>query len=243
MRGSFSEGETNVSWLLRTAYQLRYHEFAGWALDRWLATFALAAALLVWLFGRQSLGRPVWFLAGLLLLVGLAVLVLRRWAAARMYVVFRPQPTLPAPPGRPLDPTGKVSLHATGAFEVEGRQHFFADLLAYWRTFATREHAVMAIIHPSRYLLVGATPGQDLGMWYIFFQPAMRTAVTAGELAWGRQCRPALEVRYQLPSARKPPAWRRFLRRPAAEGRPRVVYLAFDDQPSLQQVWADLLAD
>jgi hypothetical protein len=232
-----------VSRLLQAAYQLRYHMFAGWALDRWLATLAVAAALLVWLSGRQPLDWPAWLFGGLLLLAGLVLLVLRRWAAGRMYLVFLPRAGLPAPAGEALDPTDKISVRVTGEFEVEGKRQFFADLLAYWRTFTTREHTVMGIRHPSRYLLVGATPGQDIGMWYMFIQPAMLIAVTAGQLAWGGLCRPALEVCYEIASAGKPSGWRRLLRRRAPAGARRVVYLAFEEQPALLRVWADLLAD
>ena len=45
-----------MSRLLRIAYRLRYHEFAGWALDRWLMTLAFAAGLLIWLAGRRDPG-------------------------------------------------------------------------------------------------------------------------------------------------------------------------------------------
>ena len=232
-----------MSRLLRTAYQLRYHAFSGWALDRWLATLAFAAALLVLLSGPQHMGWPARLFGGLLLLAGLALLVLRRWAAARMYVVFRPHPGLLAPAGEPLDPTDKISLHVTGEFEVEGKRHFFADLFAYWRTFATREHAIMAIRRPARYLLIGAAPGQDMGMWYVFIRPALLTSVTAGELAWGGLRRPALEVCYRPASAEKPSGGRRLLRLRAPQGERQVVYLAFEEQPALLRVWADLLAD
>ncbi len=232
-----------MSRLLRIAYQLRYHSFAGWALDRWLATLLVVAALLVWLAGRQRTEWPDWSLAGLLLLAGAAVLALRRWAAGRMYVVFLPDAGSPVPGGQALDPAQKIALRASGEFEVEGKQRFFADLFAYWRTFATREHAVMAIRPRSRYLLLGRAAAEDLGMWYIFIQPPMLTAVSAGELAWGGRCRPALEVRYRLPSAGRQAAWRRLLGRPAPDGERRLLYLAFNDQPARLRVWADLLAD
>jgi hypothetical protein len=232
-----------VSRLLRTAYQLRYHVLAGWALDRWLATLAFAAALAVLLSDLQHVGWPARLFGAVLLLAGLALLVLRRWAAVRMYVVFMSDRALPAPSAEALDPTDKISLQVTGEFEVEGKRHFFAHLLAYWRTFATGEHAVMAIRRPSRYLLVGAAPGEDLGMWYIFIRPAMVVSVTAGELVWGRLRRPALEVCYQPASAEKPSGWRRLLRLRTPQSKRRAVYLAFEEQPSLLRVWADLLAN
>jgi hypothetical protein len=232
-----------LSRLLRTLYQLRYHEFAGWELDRWLATLTIGAGLLVWLIGRSDPGPTAMLESATLALVGIAVLLLRRWAAGRMYVVFRPQPECPAPSGLALDPTDKISLRVTGEFEVEGKQHFFADLLAYWRTFATREHAVMAIQHASRYLLLGSMPGRDVGMWYIFFQPAMLTGVAPGQLIWGGQGRLALRVSYNLPLTVQPSLLRSLLRLPVETSERRLVYLAFDDEPGRSQVWADLLAD
>jgi hypothetical protein len=232
--------------LLRVAYRLRYHRFAGWSLDRWLVTLLLLAACLSLLLGRSRMPASqfggadslwgLWLTAAGCAFLALAVLAMRAWAAQRMYMLFTRRPD-PPPSGRALDPTEKVLLHATGQFEVEGKSHFFADILAYWRTFATREHAVMAIVHASRYLLLGTIPGEDLGMWYIFFRPEMLRSVVAGELRFGSVRRPALLVTYQ-PALSGAGQGRRGTKASPLQS----VYLAFDDPAARSCVWADLLA-
>jgi hypothetical protein len=159
-----------------------------------------------------------------------------------MYLIFTAQPELPVPAGQALDPADKIALHATGQYEVEGKSHFFADLLAYWRTFATREHAVMAIVHESRYLLFGTMPESDIGMWYIFFKPRDIRSVAAGQLTYGAQHRPALAVSYLGPPGPSPSGLRRlFSKAPTREK--MTAYLVFDDEAGRACVWADLLAD
>jgi hypothetical protein len=229
--------------LLRAAYQARVHRLAGLALDTWLVLLAWGAALLMLLYNWRALGPVDLALMALLLLAGAAVLWLRGWAARRDYVIFTPAAGVTAPTSAALDPDHKLLLRATGLFEVEGKSHFFADMTAYWRSFATREHAVMGILSASRVLGAATLPHRYAGMWYIFFQPEMQRTVQAGALAFGRAVRPALRVVYQcLPDDGGRTLVQRLRRQPA-EGRRATVYLAFDDEASRSAVWADLLSD
>ena len=224
--------------LLKIAYQLRHHCLGEWPLDRWAVTLALIAAAIIplrWLL----LDRPQTLLAwaSLVLLVGAAigVSILRHWAARRGYVAFELQSDLPLPAPRRLDPADKVAVYPTGRFEVEGKSAVFADLLAYWRSFASREHTIMAIVRPSRFLLLGKTAARDIGMWYVFFTPGMITAITLGTIAFGRTRRSGLHVTYRFTppaSGRKPP-------QPISQ----VLYIGFSDEIARQAVWADMLAD
>jgi hypothetical protein len=94
---------------------------------------------------------------------------------------------------------------------------------------------VLAIVHRSRFLLLGSVGERYLGMWYVFFTPAMIEAITPGPVAFGAAPRPGLRVAYRFTSpaaGRKPAA-------PVA----RLVYLVFADETARAQVWADLLAD
>ena len=179
----------------KLAYQIRHHRVGGWALDRWAVTLAWGASALI-LAQWQLRGRPVlpawhWAILTLLLLAGAALVVLRGWAAQRSYVTFDPQPGLMAPPAAPVSPEDKVPLRATGWFDVQGAERFFADLTAYWRTYASREYAVLAIQHPTRFLLLAHSRPEDAGMWYAFISPRrsgkLRPAccVTGGRPAQG----------------------------------------------------------
>ncbi len=134
-----------------------------------------------------------------------------------------------------LDPADKIAIYPTGQFEVEGKSAVFADLLAYWRSFASREHTIMAIVRPSRFMLLGKTAAHDIGMWYVFFTPGMITAITPGTIAFGRTRRLALRVTYRFTppaSGRKPP-------QPISQ----VLHIGFSDEIARQAVWADMLAD
>lgn len=226
---------------LKLAYGLRYHRLGSWALDGWLsALLALAAGYLV-LSDRLRPPALAWGAAGVLAILAAAVPFLIARAAERSFVVFAPDASSSMPAPQPSDPSDKVLLHATGQFEVEGKSHFFADLPAYWRTFATREHAIMAIVGRARFLLLGTMPARDTGMWYIFFRPETVQAVEAGRIAFGRACRPALHVGYLRPPVVG--AKRRWLGlRPPPGAGPADVYLGFDDEGTRQAVWADLLA-
>ena len=225
--------------LLKLAYQLRRHRLGGWRLDRWGITLAWGASLvtvLQWLLrGQPALPAWHWLILALLILGGLGLLLLRGWAARRLYVTFEPQRQAVAPPGKALPAEDKVRLWATGHFEVEGKARILVDLTAYWRTYASREHAVLAIQRRTRFLLAHS-PEEDVGMWYIFIRPDTVLGVTPGDLRFGARRSPALCVayRHQPPAAdgKRPP-------KPIVA----ALYLAFDDETTREQVWADLAAD
>lgn len=204
----------------RWAYLLARHRWGGAPLFRWLRLallgVALLAALGVWP-GRwgSALGA----------LLVLAASFVWEWRARRhQYVVFRAQPKEP-PPAAPLHPQDKVPLRATGLFEVEGRLQTFTELPAFFRTFATREHAVMAFAQRSHWLGVGLWPEEEVGMWYIFFRPEAMQGIQPGLLRFGRRAHPALRLVVR------------------GEKKAHTVYLSFDDPEGCRRVWADILHD
>ena len=225
--------------IFKLAYQLRLHRVGGWALDRWAVTLAWGASALIltrWAWrGQPVLPAWHWLILALLVLSGAAVVVLRGWAARRSYVVFSSESDLTHPAPLPSLPEDKIVLRATGRFDVQSRERLFADLPAYWRSYASREHAVLAIQHPTRFLLAHSR-AEDAGMWYAFIPPAAITEATPGALRYGRQVSPGLSVVYR----RQPPA-RDGKRPPKAVV--ATIYLAFEDEASRARVWADLVAD
>jgi len=224
--------------LLKIAYQLRHHCLGEWPLDRWAVTLALIAAAIIplrWLVLDRPQALLEWAILLLFLGVASGVSYLRHWAMRSGYVAFELQSELPPPAPRRLDPADKIAVYPTGQFEVEGKSAVFADLLAYWRSFASREHTIMAIVRPSRFLLLGKTAARDLGMWYVFFTPGMITAIAPGTIAFGRTRRSGLRVTYRF----TPPASGRKAPQPVC----RVLCIGFEDESARQGVWADLLAD
>jgi hypothetical protein len=226
--------------LWKLAYQAKTYRVGPWSLERWGVTLALATASLLvlqWLIRGQP-PTPWWhWLVPAALVAGVVGWsVLRQRAAGDRYVIFAPEPERPAPPAASLDPRHKVQVHATGHFEVEERTGEYADLLGYWRTFASREHTVMAILHRDRFLLVGHPADEALGMWYLFIQPGAVREVTSGRLSFGALQGPALRLRTirtePVANGKKPP-------RTVGE----VTYLRFEDESACRRVWADLLAD
>ncbi|MGQ9489570.1 MAG: hypothetical protein ACUVR4_01360 [Anaerolineae bacterium] len=227
--------------LLKFVYQLRVHCLGQWPLDRWAVTLAWGWAVVLWLGwllrGRPALAPWHWGVLALLGLVGAGLLALRFWGERHGYALFVPEGRLARPTPCALAPEDKVPLWATGHFGVEGRSGFFAGLQAYWRTFATREHAVMAIRHRSRFLLVGKAPDKQIGMWYIFIPAERVERVTPGRIAFGGISGPGLRLEYRRPPEAQAVRRFRFLG-PAQE----TVYLRFADESARVRVWADLLA-
>lgn len=200
-----------------------------------LAWGAAIVLLLQWLLrGMPALPLWHWLLGALLVLSGAGLLALHAWAARRSYVLFTPETGSHAPEPCALAPEDKIALRAAGRFEVEGRTAFLAGLQAYWRSFGTREHVVMAIRHPSRFLLLGRVPLEQVGMWYMFIPAEAVETISAGRLAFGTVAGPALRLVYRRiergPDARKMP-------KPVRER----VYLMFEEEPMRERVWADLL--
>ena len=227
-----------IARLFKLAYQLRMHRLGDAQLDvltRNLALLAAAIILIQWLLrGRPAL--PAWHgvILVLILLVAFGIIVLSNWAARSGYARFTPQPGLRQPPPLAMSPDDKEAVRATGRFEVQDKRGALADLPGYWRTFGSREHAVMAKQDRSRFLL-SALPKDRIGMWYAFFRPEAVEEIRAGTVAFGGDTRPGLRVAYRyLPSSdgKKP-------KKPLRE----VLHLAFEDEATRNRVWSDLLAD
>jgi len=203
------------------AYRLCRYQWQNAPLQRWIGFVLLSvafAAAIGWLPGRWL---AVTTCAVLLLLLTVGV----RLSARRYHVRFRRQNLSPPAPSL-LPPEKTLPLTATGLFEVEGKEQPFTELTALFRTFATREHVVYAHVPPSRFLRLARWPERDVGVWYIFFTAVAIVGIEVGEIEFGsRPPRPALHVRFRDAK------------------RVRDLYMAFEDEESRNQVWADLLAD
>ncbi len=226
--------------LSKLSYQLRTYYLGGWSLQRWAMTLALGLAALLalqWVLrGQPPTPWWHWLLPAALVLGAVTLWTLGRWSASGFYVKFDAEPDAALPAPVALSPNDKVVMRATGHFAVEDRAQDFADLQSYWRTFALREHTVMAAAPDSRFLVLGQFPEELIGMWYIFFTPEAIREVTPGRLTFGADAGPALRVRYTRTepnaNAKKPP-------RVIAE----TAYLKFADEDARNQVWGDLLVD
>ncbi len=207
--------------LLQLSYRLDCHYGGALSVGRWIIVIGLGIAL-IGLLPRVGWSLAVIGIAGGMALLTLALLV---WGRAARYYHFRPVAPAAAPVApAPIRGSDHVKVRVSGLFSVEGREHFFADVEALYHSFETREHAVMAFVPFSRFLLGGSRP-EYKGMWYIFWQPAQIEAIEAGVVEQGPRRRPALRIAYR--GAKKT----------------EFVCLAFASAEELQKAEADLRYD
>ena len=230
--------------LFKVSYILQHYRLGGARLQSWLNAALLGLALLLLIRALPG-GWPAALLSLLLIPLSYA------WhATARrnQYVQFHAQRAAVQPAAATLSSAHTVACHATGLFEVEDKQQRLSETPALFRTFATREHAVLVSSQP-RARLKGLLrpPEQMRGMWYAFFKPAGVQQIEPGALQFGRQQRPALRLRIEpnTPIPYTPSdAWGIVRKQPLpAAPRPHTLYLSFATPEERNRVWADLLAD
>lgn len=212
--------------LLQAAYRLRRYLWGGWPLSRWLGLLILACAVasLIWQW-------PQFWLAALCTVVYLAYILFLAWAGRLGYVHFE---TASREEGlfQSTDDPSKlrieemVPIRASGLFSVEGQEQYFVDIEADFETVGSREHIVLGRIHPSRFLLLGRWPGEQLGWWYVFFEPAMIRDICLGSLLFGAQPSLALRVTYA-----------------PDDDSLEEVYLASESNGIIYKIWDDLKQD
>lgn len=210
---------------LYVLHGLGRHRLIGATLHRWLLLALFVAALLAWIG---------WLPGGLALSIALlalaaALIASQAWAQRQLYVYFSPDSTA-APLPLPLPPADKIPTFASGLFAVDERTADFTNLAAFYRTYPTREHAILARKTPSRFLGLGQGDPRLLGMWYIFITPTALTSVKGGTVVFGRDRRPGLRLDYVRRNKKDQPVQQR-------------AYLSFEAAAERDRVWADLLAE
>jgi hypothetical protein len=197
---------------------------------RWLL-FLLGATAVLWVVGRLP-GR--WWVATLALLLLGSLLVLFHYWRRRDFVHFVPgaPPTLsPAA----LSPSEKLPVMVTGLFSVEQKYQRFTWLPGFYRTFATREHALLCQVTQRTGVGLLQWPQEEVGLWYIFFPPAVMRQIEWGVLTFGAEPRPAIAVTQQVTIPRQ------RLRR--EHTRDETIYIAFATVAIGELIWADLQHD
>jgi hypothetical protein len=211
-------------WLLSLSYRLSRHYIGSLSVGRWIVVIGLAIAL-IGLFPRVHISPIVMMAAGVCGLLTLALLV---WGKLTAYSLFLPHDghSLESPEtAHPLQGLDKVDAIVIGTLSVEGKAHFFADLQAIYHTFETREHAIMAHVPITRFLLLAQSRKEHVGMWYRFFRPEHVESVVAGRLSHGARSKPAVRITCR------------------GEKRSETLYLAFESEADRARVIADLQHD
>lgn len=219
-----SSGRTLLYWASR-------RQVAGVSLLRWLFWLLFSAALL-WGLGGLA-GR--WWVAASTGGLWLLLIVLFYRARRHDFVHFAPLPLPAVSPAR-LDPQAKAPIYATGLFSVENKYQRFTWLPGFYRTFATREHALLCQLRQPSWGMLGQLPSEVVGLWYIFFAPAQIVHVAYGHLAFGREPKPAIAVTYQITIPKRN-------RLQPEQVRNEVVYVATATEADAMLILADLCYD
>ena len=207
-------------------YLLSRAQITGLPPIRWLYSLLAAAALLSPLWSAQGM----WW--SLIACVLLGALRLWQWTARRRsYVRFTPR-TVPPPQPAPLGPSAKLPVYVSGLLAVENKVRCFGGLPGFYRTFATREHALLCRARPRRLAGVAAWPAEEEGLWYAFFAAAHIHAIRPGEIAFDRRPLPGFALDY-TPT---PPLGGKKRRRPQR----LTLYIAFAEQADFHAALADL---
>ena len=214
----------------RLIYHLDRMMLAGAPIVRWIDGLFLVVGAL----GAIGLIPGRFFTAGLCLALLIAFIWLRRHWHSREYVQFREAPT-PAVTPQPMEPSDSVPIHASGYFTVEEKSERFTWLQGYFRTFATREHAVICLVQPKRFLMA-EWPEKDVGMWYVFFFPKAVRNIRYGTVRFGRTTQTCLAVEHEIHIPKRG----RFSRERTIQ---ETVILASPTEEDTHRILADLLHD
>jgi hypothetical protein len=216
------------------AYHLDRQQLAGYPLLRWL--YGLLIVLSSLLLLQPGLGWRA-AVAALFVLVGLWI-----WQSSLRsngFVRFTPQPLQLAAghiSPRPLAPADKLPVYVSGFLSVDGKMRRFAALPGFYRTFATREHALLCQARPRRFAGLAAWPQEEEGLWYAFFHAHHILQVRLGEIAFDRMSFPGFAVEYEPEHPLNGKSRRRQPQR-------ITLFIAFPEATDYQFALADLIVE
>lgn len=229
-RTSFPEDQPRVSSRTLLYYASRYR-LGSASLLRWLL-FLLCSVSVVpvigWLPGR-------WWVMSFCLFLFVALLTLFHYWRRRDFVRFEPM-SPPAIQPALLPPQDKAPVMVTGFFSVEQKFQRFTWLPGFYRTFATREHALLCQVVQRPRVGIVRWHEDEVGLWYIFFLPNDIRQLQWGQLFFGVDARPAIAVTHRV-TLHKPKRFR------TEQTRDEKVYIAFETPTVAEVVWADLHYD
>ena len=212
-------------------YQVSRYRLGGMPLLNWVR-WALFCCALIWASGWLP-GR--WWVTGVCTALLLLSLTIQMQLRRRDFVSFQAT-ALPTTPQSVLNPAHKLPIYATGLFSVENKYQRYTWLPGFYRTFATREHALLCQVAARKFLQVAEWPESETGLWYVFFMPSDIKQIHWGELRFGKTVRPAIAITYQLTIPKQGRA-----RKDAT--RAETIFLAVQNKADGHTLLADLCFD
>ena len=202
----------------------------GAPLGRAVSTVLLVLAGL-WATGLLP-GR--WAVTALWLSLLAAHITLAAALRRKSYVVFEAAPHPQAT--EPFAAESRTPVYVTGLLSVEGKCRRFTFLPAYYRTFATREHAILALVRTRGLWGLASLPEDEPGMWYAFVTPDQIRSVTSGKIRFDGQIFDAVALSYSLTA----PAKHRFQREKTTT---ETLYIAATNAQDAARLCSDLVFD
>jgi len=235
--GAFTSGSQPTQFLPdlpTTSWHARFYiadrmRIAGTPILRWGYGFLVGVAVIWLLAGLPgSWGVAMLWLAGALALAGAAYIARRA-----QYVDFTATASQ-LPTGVLLPTAAKIPVYVTGLLGVERKERAFTMAPGFYRTFATREHALLCRVNERHLWGVATWPEEETGLWYAFFAPQQIVDIAAGCLRYGHHTFDALAVTY-----RPAPSNSKHRRTPGVA----TLYLGFPDSAGCTTVVADLAVE
>lgn len=226
-------------------YLMSRRQLLGASILRWIIIMALLLGAFYFLgrFPGRWLGATIAALAALSL-----IWFSYRWQR-RDFIRFveRPMTALDAAvDDAPLSMPEKLPIHATGRFEVDKRRQRFTWIPGFYRTFATREHAIMCLVQSDQFARtafwakLGRWDSETEGMWYAFISPDVIERIRIGQLDFGHEPQPGVAIDYTILL----PAGNLFQRLVVGERSiTETLYLACESEEACARIFADLQYD
>jgi hypothetical protein len=212
------------------------HRFllGGAPASRYLSALLLLLAL-SWLTGLLPMRWPGFALFTALFL---AHVVSGQVLKRRNYVTFDVGP-LPTLTPAPLDGAKSLPVYVTGNLSVEGRAQRFTFLPGFYKSFATREHALLCQVRPRRLYRILQWPLDEVGMWYAFMEPQAIRSLQWGTISFAPHTMPAIAIEYDVIQVTEG----RLSGKKSETRTVETLFVASADEAVLKSVVADLLAD
>jgi len=212
------------------------HRFllGGAPASRYLSTLLLFLAL-IWLTGLLPFRWPGVLMFSVLFL---AHVVSGQLLKRRDYVTFDTAP-LPRLSPAPIEGDTSLPVYVTGNLSVEGRAQRFTFLPGFYKTFATREHALLCHARPRQLYRILQWPLDEVGMWYAFIEPQVIRRIEWGKIAFTPHAMPAIAIEYEVMKVTEG----RLSGKKTETRSVETMYVASADEGILRSIAGDLLAD